>query len=63
MNYHKFAKLSITEPYDMALVLKELEDTTLTDEVKYKVLKSHFKADQDFTFPEFLYMETIFPVA
>ena len=48
----QFQKVSLTEPYDIAIALKYVEKETLSDDLKYRILKTHVKPDVDFTFPK-----------
>ena len=48
----QFQKVSLTEPYDIAIALKYVEKETLSDDLKYRIVKSLFKPDGDFTFPK-----------
>ena len=48
----QFQKGSLTEPYNIAIALKHVEKETLSDELKYRILKNNFKPDGDFTFPK-----------
>ena len=48
----QFQEVSLTDPYDIAIALKHFEKETLSDELKYGLLKKHFKSDGDFTFPK-----------
>ena len=48
----QFQKGSLTEPYDIAIALIYVEKETLSDELKYRILKNHFKHGGDFTFPK-----------
>ena len=40
--------VSLTEPYDIAIALKYVEKETVSDEPKYRILKTNFKPDEDF---------------
>ena len=42
--------VSLTEPNDIAIALKYVEKETLSVEPKYRILKTNFKPDGDFTF-------------
>ena len=44
--------MSLAEPYDIAISLKNVEKETLSDELTYRILKTHFKAYGDITFPK-----------
>ena len=46
----KFQKALLTEPYDSAIALRYVETKTFSDELKYRILETHFKPDEDFTF-------------
>ena len=46
----QFQKVSLTDPYDIAIALKYVKKETLSDELKYRILKTPFKLDGDFTF-------------
>ena len=46
----QFQKLSLAEPYDIATALKYVEKETLSDQLKYRMLKGHFKPEGDFNF-------------
>ena len=48
----QFQKVSLTEPYDNAIALKYVENETLSDDLKYRILKTHFKPDGDFALPK-----------
>ena len=48
----QFQKVSLTEPYDIAIALKYVEKKTLSNELKYRILKTHFKPDTAFSFPQ-----------
>ena len=48
----QFQKVSLTEPYDIAIALRYVEKESLSDELKYRILKTHFKPDGNFTFPK-----------
>ena len=48
----QFQKGSLTEPYNIAIALKHVEKETLSDCLKYRILKNNFKPDGDFTFPK-----------
>ena len=48
----QFQKVSLTAPYVIAIALKYVEKETLSDDLKYRILKTHFKPDVDFTFPK-----------
>ena len=48
----QFQKVSLTEPYDIAIALKYVEKEYLSDELKYRILKTHFKLDEKLTFPK-----------
>ena len=48
----QFQKVSLTAPYVIAIALKYVEKETLSDDLKYRILKTHFKPDGDFTFPK-----------
>ena len=48
----QFQKVSLTEPYDIAIALKYVEKQTLSEELKYGISKTHFKPDGDFTVPK-----------
>ena len=48
----QFQKVSLTEPYDIAIALRYVEKESLSDELKYRILKTHFKPDRNFTFPK-----------
>ena len=47
-----FQKVPLTERYDIVNVLKHVEKKTFSDKLKYRILKTHFKPDEDFTFPK-----------
>ena len=44
----QFQKVSLTEPYDIAIAIKYVENDTFSDELKYRILKTHFKPDAVF---------------
>ena len=46
-----FQKVSPAEPYEIAIAVKYVEKETLSDEPKHRILKTYFKLDGDFTFP------------
>ena len=46
----QFQKVSLTEPYDIIIALGYVEQESLSDELKYRILKTHFKTDGNFTF-------------
>ena len=46
----QFQKFLLTEPYDSAIALRYVETRTFSDELKYRILETHFKPDEDFTF-------------
>ena len=48
----QFRKPSLTEPYDIAIALKYVKKESLSDELKYRILKTYFKPDGNFTFPK-----------
>ena len=48
----QFQKVSLTEPYGIAIAQKYVEKETVSDDLKYRILKTHFKPDGDFTFPK-----------
>ena len=48
----QFQKVSLTKPCDIAIALKQVGKETHSDELKYRILKTHFKPDGDFTFPK-----------
>ena len=48
----QFQKVSLTEPYGIAIAQKYVEKETVSDNLKYRILKTHFKPDGDFTFPK-----------
>ena len=45
-------KVSLTELYVIAIALKYVEKETLSDELKYRILKAYFNPDGDVTFPK-----------
>ena len=54
----------MTRPYDITLLVsKELENMTLTDELKCKVLKNHFIPIKILPFQKLLSVDPIIPVA
>ena len=48
----QFQNVLLSEPCDIAIALKYVEKETFSDELKYRILKTHFKPDGDFTFPK-----------
>ena len=48
----QFQKVSLTEPYDIGIALEYVKKESLFDELKYRILKTHFKPDENFTFPK-----------
>ena len=46
----KFQKVSLTEPDDFLIYVKYVEKESLSDELKLRILKAHFKPDGDFIF-------------
>ena len=48
----QFQKVSLTEPYDIAIALRYVEKESLSDDLKYRILKTHFQPDGNFTFPK-----------
>ena len=44
--------MSLAEPYDIAIALKNVEKETLSDELTYRILKTYFKPYGDITFSE-----------
>ena len=48
----QFQKMSLTEPHDIAIALKYVEKESLSDKLMYRILKTHFKPDGNFTFPK-----------
>ena len=55
----QFRKASLTEPYDIAIALKYVEKESLSDELKYRILKTYFKPDGNFTFPKSSRMQPV----
>ena len=47
----QFQKVSLTEPYDITIALKYVGKESLPVELKYRLFKTHFKPDGNFTFP------------
>ena len=52
-----FQEMSLTEPYDIAIALKYVENETLSDKLNYRILKTHFKPNGDFTFPKSIFLD------
>ena len=48
----QFQKVSQTEPYGIAIALKCAENEAFSDKLKYRIFKTHFKPNGDFTFPK-----------
>ena len=46
----EFQKVSPTEPYDIAIILKYVENES--DELKNRILKTYFKLDEDISCPK-----------
>ena len=44
----QFQKVLLTEPYDSAIALRYVETRTFSDELKYRILETHFKPDEEF---------------
>ena len=53
----KFQKVSLTEPDDFLIYVKYVEKESLSDELKLRILKTHFKPDGDFIFQKFIFTD------
>ena len=53
----KFQKVSLTEPDDFLIYVKYVEKESLSDELKLRILKAHFKPDGDFIFQKFIFTD------
>ena len=59
----QFQKVSLTEPYDIGIALAYVEKESLSVELKYRILKSHFKPDGNLLFQKLIFTDATGRVA